>query len=460
MARCDVALAEIGRYELDFERLAPSGRMLILLDGLDEMPLDARERFLAQVLRLIDRHDTVSIIITSRTSSYHGELKDFRRFQIEPFDDKQIQQWIEWKHEPQETWKSSSKLWDFISSDQHLHDIVRTPLLLAIAAFLYRQDDSMPSGRTRMLNRFVEALAGFWDEIRGIKRASHHGINREVRLKQLQHTAFMCRANDEATFDTQHYISWQKPLIKRFDAKTLLMDIAENTGLWSNRGGNNWEFQHRIIQDFLSAKHLVESTEDVFDTAADKLERPDWSDIWAFVASLTPDASQLVQTICDREGISRHNRARLLSSVLTSEISVSFATFESAALRLIELVSQFFASVVVKHASLDYYKGWSIVLQSPLDVIDNEAVVMADVIGNLLKGDSSRHRLLLSDLLEDSDNEDIRHVARGMRASGPVFQNIRLSPPVQLVVRRGLPEETGSSTVTLRPEKQGRHPAG
>jgi hypothetical protein len=439
--RCDSSLAESGRYELGFDKLALSGRLLILLDGLDEMTAQARERFLMQVAQLTERHALVSMVITSRTSSYRNEFRNFRHLLLEPFDDSQMQQWIEWKLEPQESWKESSRLWKYISRDAHMHSILRTPLLLAIAAFLYRQNDSMPSSRARLLNRFVEALTGFWDEIRGIKRASHNGLNREVRLEHLQHAAFMCRALDTETFRTEQYVSWHRQLLAQVDAGAALIDIAENTGLWSKRGEDHWEFRHRTIQDFLSAKHLVESTDDILQTASEKLEDPDWNDVWVFVACLTPNASRFVESISSHPALSRANRARLLSSVLTSEINVSVTAFRTAASLLTDLLRELLTGTRSTGLLRNESDGWMMTMEFGVDTEYPELEAIQNVIGNLLRGDSSRHRLLLSDLLDESDDPQIRHIARGMRVSGTVLQRMqRTARGGSLVISRKVSE--------------------
>ena len=68
------------------------GKILLALDGLDEVPQALRGRVRQAVGALIQTHNIERIIITSRSRSYTGQavFQNFRPYTIAPFDEEKI----------------------------------------------------------------------------------------------------------------------------------------------------------------------------------------------------------------------------------------------------------------------------------------------------------------------------------------------------------------------------------
>ena len=83
-------------YQDCTEKLLEKGRLLILLDGLDEVPSDRLNEMTTQIRDLLDRYSDNRFIVSCRIAAYRN-FDNFRRFTdvaIADFDDEQIETFI------------------------------------------------------------------------------------------------------------------------------------------------------------------------------------------------------------------------------------------------------------------------------------------------------------------------------------------------------------------------------
>ena len=134
--------------------LREGSQWLLLLDGFDEVPADDRV-VLNRVIRQLFS-DKTQVVITSRPGSVSTlPIHDFNLFEIEPFDDNQQAEFA--KH-----WFGNSA-GAFLSRLSELggEPIGHLPLLLTIAATVFKSTNRLPVRRIDLYRQFVDVL---WKE--------------------------------------------------------------------------------------------------------------------------------------------------------------------------------------------------------------------------------------------------------------------------------------------------------
>lgn len=99
------------------QKLLEAGKLLILLDGLDEVPTDYVDRAIVQIGKLVDRYDKNRFIASCRIAAYKGGFPRFKDVTMANFSDSQIetfvQQWF--RREP----KVADQYWQLLNSAEY-----------------------------------------------------------------------------------------------------------------------------------------------------------------------------------------------------------------------------------------------------------------------------------------------------------------------------------------------------
>jgi predicted NACHT family NTPase len=135
---------------------------LLLLDGLDEVAADDRGetlRWIKDLLRMLEGQHRV--ILTSRPASddqYQELASYFTVYDVLPFDEEQridlARRWI-----PDTADDFLTKVNRISAGNLFREPLVMTPLLLTIAAAVYRRNGDLPeSGQVELYGRFIDIL--------------------------------------------------------------------------------------------------------------------------------------------------------------------------------------------------------------------------------------------------------------------------------------------------------------
>ncbi|MCA9527868.1 MAG: pentapeptide repeat-containing protein, partial [Myxococcales bacterium] len=135
-------------------------RVLIILDGLDEVHLDAQK--LGDLFQHLDDHttDRCRIVVFSRPALLQGLNGTVRRFRIQSFSNSQIDQWIE-------AWRTNAT--DRVDPERltitraaiearGMAELARTPILLFMIAWTWRVEAAEGSDVVDVYGRYFEQL--------------------------------------------------------------------------------------------------------------------------------------------------------------------------------------------------------------------------------------------------------------------------------------------------------------
>lgn len=171
--------------------LKQPGRVLLLLDGLDEV-FDAveRERVVNDIHRFSNDYKHVRIVVTSRVVGYKPQRlrdADFRHFMLQDLDDDQISNFLNKWHDvtfdkPQEAASKRERLDVAIKNSKSISQLAGNPLLLTMMAILNR-NQKLPDDRVDLYQQCSRLLLHQWD-VEGKLLEEFPGLSDEIGLRE------------------------------------------------------------------------------------------------------------------------------------------------------------------------------------------------------------------------------------------------------------------------------------
>jgi predicted NACHT family NTPase len=134
------------------ELFLQNGKLLVLLDGLDEVPADALNHAITEIENLVDRYDDNRFIASCRVAAYtFGGFKRFNDVAMAAFEDDQIERFIRnWFQKPRDVETETAKnCWELLNSSEYqaAKELAQTPLLLTLLCVIYDEFQDFPKHR-------------------------------------------------------------------------------------------------------------------------------------------------------------------------------------------------------------------------------------------------------------------------------------------------------------------------
>ncbi|MFN8459765.1 MAG: hypothetical protein U0401_34805, partial [Anaerolineae bacterium] len=173
-AQADLERLEAGDFAAGLQEALVSGRCVLALDGLDEVPYQLRPRIRAAVGAVIAQYRPQRIIITCRVRSYVGQavLPNFQAHTLAPFDEAKVtafgRAWYRAQQElgRVEAAQARAKAGNLIEAalSEDLRELSQNPMLLTTMALIHQREIGLPHERVRLYNLAVEVLLSRWQK--------------------------------------------------------------------------------------------------------------------------------------------------------------------------------------------------------------------------------------------------------------------------------------------------------
>lgn len=135
-----------------------AGKLLLLFDALNEMPLEGYRDHCAALRRFIDAWSTRGnrFVVTCRRLDYGEELSGLQRIEVQAMRDDQIELFL--RNELPQRWHA---LWQALQSDdggRRLLELARIPYFLTIMIDVFERDGELGKNRAELMQRFTEIM--------------------------------------------------------------------------------------------------------------------------------------------------------------------------------------------------------------------------------------------------------------------------------------------------------------
>ena len=233
-----------------------TGPAVLLLDGLDEVPIASRADLEKQIVNLADHLKTAKVIVSCRSGDY-GHLEGFTLAEISPLTQGEIRKIAE-------NWLGDASGFFRQLRNNPAADIADRPLFLAQLLILYQNGGGeIPDQPSALYRQVIRLMLQDWDEQRGIARHSRYaGLHVEEKLEFLSALSFELTIESRtARFGTELLERIYTEIAPQFglpqkEASQVARDIETHTGLIVERG-SDFEFSHLSLQEYLCAYHIV-----------------------------------------------------------------------------------------------------------------------------------------------------------------------------------------------------------
>ncbi|HVT18578.1 MAG TPA: HEAT repeat domain-containing protein [Thermoanaerobaculia bacterium] len=277
-----LAEQEVQLAEDELEKWLRSGECTLLLDGLDEVwDVHWRNRVSEAAMATLQRYrGTARAIVTSRIVGYksapltgeivHCTIRDLEPSAIKEF----VERWFEWMrkygaHSSVTGYSAGGddarRILVAIQSSDHISRLARNPLMLTVLLLIYHQGSRLPERRIELYEKCTEAFVDSIDAVRFEPKERPIPGNlsgREVRdllvplafdlhgRGQRLPTAHEVEQSFASTLASDRGLSLADA---RLLSRDLLLYIRERTGLFVERGLNEYGFVHLTFEEYFAA---------------------------------------------------------------------------------------------------------------------------------------------------------------------------------------------------------------
>ncbi|AFZ00184.1 NACHT domain-containing protein [Calothrix sp. PCC 6303] len=303
------------------ETLLQAGRVLVLLDGMDEVLNQESNAVLREIRRFSDKYHKNIFVATCRTAAQKLTIRGFTDVEVAPFTQEQITTFArKWFAVFSKTGNQAGQVQSgkFIQKldlpeNWQFRQLVITPLFLHLACWVFHGQEKFPTKRTDFYKQGLDLLLGKWDEARGVERDDvYRGFLLPQKLKLLSQIA-------AATFEEGQYFFEQRvieeyigdyirnlpdlpmePEELQLESEAVLKAIEAQHGLLTERARGIFSFSYLAFQEYFTARkivasHNLQALEQALGGLVSHITDPHWREIFLLTSAMLRSADGLMQ---------------------------------------------------------------------------------------------------------------------------------------------------------------------
>ncbi|NEZ68035.1 NACHT domain-containing protein [Leptolyngbyaceae cyanobacterium CCMR0082] len=280
------------------ESMLSDGKMLLLLDGLDEVPFKQVDSVIEQMRDFCDRHSQNRFVTSCRIAAYKGGFNRFADVTMAEFDDEQIQEFVRrWFSSELDLESDTAKeFWELIEQPENksAKELAQTPLLLTFLCLVYDRSQSLPPVRSDLYGKALDILLEDWAAEKRIKRdpiyqGLHTGLEKEL-LSEIAYNSFkddqLFFSEQEITDQIATFLADTLDAPKYLDGAKVLEAIEVQQGILVERATNTYSFSHLTLQEYLAARYISSSQWLIEELVSEHLTDERWREVFLLVSGL------------------------------------------------------------------------------------------------------------------------------------------------------------------------------
>lgn len=303
------------------ETLLQAGRVLLLLDGMDEVLKPDSTAVLREIRNFSDKYHKNRFVATCRTAARKLQLRGFTDVEIAPFSQAQIvafaQKWfVAFTKTNRQSGQAQSV--EFIEKldlpeNWQFRKLIVTPLFLHLACWVFHGQDKFPTKRTDFYKQGLDLLLGKWDEARGVERDTvYRNFLVPQKLRLLSQLAAVTFEQGQYFFEqriVEQYIGDYlqnlpdmnlEPEELQVKSEEVLKAIETQHGLLTERARGIFSFSYLVFQEYFTARQIVAShnlqgLEQALGGLVSHITDPHWREVFLLTVAMLRSADSLVQ---------------------------------------------------------------------------------------------------------------------------------------------------------------------
>ena len=295
------------------EMALKSGILLILLDGLDEVPDANVDNVVHKVQDFVNQYRQNRFIISSRRVVNIGASTQFANVEVADFDDSQIKRYIyNWftSMSNGSTRRLDGEIttadlcWGTLNATEYqvTKELVRNPLLLTFLCLVYGKTHNFPRNRAALYEKALNIFLEKWQDEKHVSRDSsvsqylniwdEERLLSEIAAKNFEEDCLLFKKN-ELVDQIKEFGERNSITLSKVDAHKVLEAIAVEQGFFVERVSGVYSFPHLTFQEYLTANYFVKA-QSIQRLVTDHLHDRRWREIFLFAVELMPEADSLL----------------------------------------------------------------------------------------------------------------------------------------------------------------------
>ena len=291
-----------------------SGQLLILFDGLDEVPTANVDNVVGKIGDFVDQYSQNRFIASCRIAAYKGGFTQFTEVEMADFDDARIKAYINnWfestsdlhRRQLDEEMKTAERCWEALNEEEHeaTKELARNPLLLALLCLVYDNSQNFPRNRADLYEKALNIFLEEWAAEKRIRRdlsvsqyldnSDEKRMLAEIAAKNFEVSRFLFNQN-ELIDQIKEFGERNANTPPTFNSSKILETIAVEQGLFVERVSRFYSFSHLTFQEYLTANYVVGDTRSIKGLVTKHLHDEQWREVFLLTAGLMREADNLL----------------------------------------------------------------------------------------------------------------------------------------------------------------------
>ncbi|MBL1177181.1 NACHT domain-containing protein [Pantanalinema sp. GBBB05] len=272
----DTIRQELGLETLEqTEMLLKQGNLLVLMDGLDEVPTnELRRKVQEQIQEITGKYADSRWILTCRTQVIEPLPVGFTSVEVSDFSQEQGQQFVQnWfqasgQSDAQVLLQQWKKFDSAVSRNPALKELMVTPVLLSLMCLVFHDEGEMPFQVTELYKRGIRLLLKKWNDAKAIE-AWEIGSETYRQLSVDQKETLLSKIAAHKFEHPENFVLFQQNDIATQIAEFLhlanpkegvavLKAMEAQHGLLIERADELWSFSHITFQEHFTVQWLTQ----------------------------------------------------------------------------------------------------------------------------------------------------------------------------------------------------------
>lgn len=247
------------------EVLLKSGKVILFLDGFDEVAETDKSRILHDIEHLALVHDELRIIVTSRPES---GLEVCPMFEVVKLDNLKNGEYKEVIHKLSDNTAFAENLIKQVESHKSkLEDLLCTPLLVTLLVMSYKSFQELPEQLSEFYDSIFQVLLQRHDGVKpGFKRPRRCSFNDNQYRSVFEGLCYDSKSVSKSIFTYEDISQYAAKTLKLHhltdDQEKYVDDIVKVTCLILKEG-KDYRFIHKSVQEYYAAAFIKHRSEPV-----------------------------------------------------------------------------------------------------------------------------------------------------------------------------------------------------
>lgn len=296
------------------EELLNRGKLLMLLDGLDEVKEVDSKLVLQKIRDFTTQFHQNQFVITCRIAAREYIFEQFTEVEIADFDFKQIVSFINKWFRVKDDLVKAEQMCNKLEQDKPIQELATSPLLLTLLCLVFEESGNFPTNRSELYKEGLDILLKKWDAKRNIERDQ---VYKKLSLKRKEDLLSQIAIE---TFEQGDYFFKQKDIERhitqyisnlpeastdlealQLDSEVVLKSIEAQHGLLVERARGIYSFSHLTFHEYFTAREIVSPSkpnaerEEMLQALAANITDKRWWEVFLLTVGMLGSADSLLQ---------------------------------------------------------------------------------------------------------------------------------------------------------------------